>query len=104
MLGVLDALEAAPRTSSNRSDKAINNHLLSRMLHSEGDLACAEHCSQLCVREAANVWGLDGADTIRYMTYHVELLRKLGRNEEAEEMEKDVEHLLGPPEIEELSG
>jgi hypothetical protein len=104
MLSILDALEAAPRTSSNRSDKAINVHLLSRMLHSQGDLARAEHCSRLCVREAANVWGLGGADTIRYMTYHVELLRKLGRNEEAEEMEKGVEHLLGLPEIQELSG
>jgi hypothetical protein len=103
MLGLLNALKALPRTLSNCSEKARYRHTLSRMMHAQGDLERAEHYSQASVQEAADVWALDGGDTIRYMTYHSGLLQELWRHEEANEMEKGVESLLKPFEIQEFS-
>ena len=62
----------------------------------------AEHYIQQAVSEAAAAWGWRNPTTMDLMSRRARLLRELGRHEEADEIDAQIQDILGPPEIKEL--
>jgi hypothetical protein len=62
----------------------------------------AEHYMQRAVSETAAAWGWRDPTTMDFMSRRARLLRKLGRHEEADGIDAQIQDILGPPEIKEL--
>ena len=99
----LEAVEKLESLYERHAIRAINFELLS-YLHviADNNVIEAEHYIQQAVSEAVAAWGWRDSSTMDYMLRHADLLRGLGRDEEAAEIDVQIEDFLGPPEIEEL--
>jgi hypothetical protein len=93
LLGAMDSTHKRKASALSR---------LSDILQHMDDLLGAEGCARQSVAEAVAAGGGQNLLIIRYMVGHAQILRMLGRDDEAEEVEFSVQDHLGPPEIMEL--
>jgi hypothetical protein len=99
---LLNALDSGSPIPYAHSHKARVLHLLYQILHGKGDLLEAERCARRSVFEAVYANGWRDPETIRFMVDHVDILRWLGIEGQAEQVDAQIQDLLGPPEIIEL--
>ena len=66
------------------------------------DIIAAENYIRCCIDEGAALEGRSNSEALGYMIDRVDLLHKLERTEEAYNLQREIDQMLGPPEIKEL--
>ena len=100
---VLENLDGVSEPHVKHVFRAYNLERLSYLLVvTDNNIIEAEHYIQQAVSEAAAAWGWRDPTTMDCMSRRARLLRRLGSYEEADEIDTQIEDILGPPEIKEL--
>jgi hypothetical protein len=100
---VLAILDGVRDPHVKHAFKATNYENLSHLsVVTDNNIIEAERYIQQAVFEAAAAWGWRDPATMNRMSQRARLLRKLGRHEEADGIEAQIQDILGPPAIKEL--
>lgn len=99
MLDVQEAVMSMPYSARAENRTMISN-FLSMISHAKGDLVAAEMYCRSGLVASVSFWGRGDVTTIWYLKNHADLLRELGRLQEAEEADLEIQNILGPSDIE----
>jgi tetratricopeptide (TPR) repeat protein len=100
---VLEVLDGEKEPHLKQTSRATFLEKLSYLLVvTDNNIIEAERYAEQAVEEAAAAWGWRDSSTMDFMSRRAMLLRKLGRHEKADEIDAQIQDILGPPEIKEL--
>jgi hypothetical protein len=98
--GLFDAANAARVTIASAGMYKVR--ALYHLSLCRADIIAAEHYIRCCIDEEAALEGWSNSEALGYMINRVNLLHKLERTEEAFNLQREIDQMLGPPEIKEL--